>query len=138
MYVRWILPLLNRTVLSSNLIGPPVYRARCFRTPVAWRCTAADGRESRDRGRPPARHNRKGTGNSNGKRGAGKVYPRRFVPTRFTATLLADGAPFFATCACPALVIERACSYISIHFSLEIAEISVPIASSGKSSGDSK
>jgi len=38
----------------------------------------------------------------------------------------------------PALVIKRDCSYISIHFSLEIAEISLPIASSGKSSGDSK
>jgi len=51
---------------------------------------------------------------------------------------LADGAPCFAICACPALVIKRDCSYISIHLSLEIAEISLPIASSGKSSGDSK
>jgi len=83
--------------------------------------------------------------NSNGKRGgqvsashAGKVYRRRFVSTRLAATLLADGAPCFAICACPALVIKRDCSYISIHFSLEIAEISLPIASSGKSSGDSK
>jgi hypothetical protein len=40
------------------------------------------------------------------------------------ATLLADGAPCFAICACPALVIKRDCSYISIHFSVEIAEIS--------------
>src|SRR5271166_1691656 len=84
-------------------------------------------------------------GNINGKRGgsvsashAGKVYRRRFVSTRLAATLLADGAPCFAICACPALVIKRDCSYISIHFSLEIAEISLPIASSGKSSGDSK
>src|SRR5258708_40049578 len=69
---------------------------------------------------------------------AGKVYRRRFVSTRLAATLLADGAPRFAICACPALVIKRDCSYISIHFSLEIAEISLPIASSGKSSGDSK
>ena len=69
---------------------------------------------------------------------AGKVYRRRFVSTRLVATLLADGAPCFAICACPALVIKRDCSYISIHFSLEIAEISLPIASSGKSSGDSK
>ena len=66
------------------------------------------------------------------------VYRRRFVSTRLAATLLADGAPCFAFCACPALVIKRDCSYISIHFSLEIAEISLPIASSGKSSGDSK
>jgi hypothetical protein len=35
------------------------------------------------------------------------------------ATLLADGTPCFAICACPALVIKRDCSYISIHFSLE-------------------
>ena len=83
--------------------------------------------------------------NSNGKRGgsvsashAGKVYRRRFVSTRLAATLLADGAPCFAICACPALVIKRDCSYISIHFSLEIAEISLPIASSGKSFGDLK
>src|SRR5215471_14044055 len=69
---------------------------------------------------------------------AGKLYRRRFVSTRLAATLLADGAPCFAICACPALVIKRDCSYISIHFSLEIAEISLPIASSGKSSGDSK
>src|SRR6516164_3549798 len=67
---------------------------------------------------------------------AGKVYRRR--STRLAATLLADGAPCFAICACPALVIKRDCSYIWIHFSLEIAEISLPIASSGKSSGDSK
>jgi hypothetical protein len=67
-----------------------------------------------------------------------EVYRRRFVSTRLPATLLADGAPCFALCACPALVIKRDCSYISIHFSLEIAEISLPIASSGKSSGDSK
>ena len=67
-----------------------------------------------------------------------EVYRRRFVSTRLAATLLADGAPCFAICACPALVIKRDCSYISIHFSLEIAEISLPIASSGKSSGDSK
>ena len=92
-----------------------------------------------------SRRNRQGTRNSNGKPGgpvsashAGKVYRRRFVSTRLAATLLADGAPCFAICACPALVIKRDCSYISIHFSLEIAEISLPIASSGKSSGDSK
>ena len=110
-----------------------------------------------DTGSPPCRpssyprssvlhcRNRQGTRNSNGKRGgpvsashAGKVYRRRFVSTRLAATLLADGAPCFAICACPALVIKRDCSYISIHFSLEIAEISLPIASSGKSSGDSK
>jgi hypothetical protein len=36
------------------------------------------------------------------------------------------------------LVFKRDCSYISIHFSLEIAEISSPIAPSGKSSGDLK
>jgi len=89
--------------------------------------------------------NRQVTRNSNGTLGgpvsachAGKVYRRRFVPTRLAATLLADGAPCFAIWACPALVIKRDCSYISIHFSLEIAEISLPIASSGKSSGDSK
>jgi len=69
---------------------------------------------------------------------AGKVYRRGFVSTRLAATLLADGAPCFDLCACPALVIKRDCSYISIHFSLEIAEISLPIAWSGKSSGDSK
>ena len=69
---------------------------------------------------------------------AGKVYRGRFVATRLAATLLADGAPCFAIRAFPALVIKRDCSYISIHFSLEIAEISLPIASSGKSSGDSK
>ena len=69
---------------------------------------------------------------------AGKVYRRRFVSTRLAATLLGDGTACFALCACPALVIKRDCSYISIHFSLEIAEISLPIASSGKSSGDSK
>src|SRR5262249_27246664 len=69
---------------------------------------------------------------------AGKVYRRRLVATRLAATLLADGAPCFFVWACPALVIKRDCSYISIHFSLEIAEISLPIASSGKSSGDSK
>src|SRR5215472_7801649 len=91
------------------------------------------------------RRNRQATRNSNGKRGgsvsashAGKVYRRRFVSTRLAATLLADGAPCVAICACPALVIKRDCSYISIHFSLEIAEISLPIALSGKSSGDSK
>ena len=67
-----------------------------------------------------------------------KAYRRRFVSTRLTATLLADGAACFAISACPALVFKRDCSYISIHFSLEIAEISLPIASSGKSSGDSK
>ena len=71
-------------------------------------------------------------------RSVGKVYRGRFVSTRLAATLLADGAPCFAICACPALVINRDCSYISIHFSLEIAAISSPIASSGKSSGDSK
>src|SRR5215469_3629809 len=69
---------------------------------------------------------------------AGKVYRRPFLPTRLAATLLADGRPCFAIFACPALVFKRDCSYISIHFSLEIAEISSPIASSGKSSGDSK
>src|SRR5215469_9244407 len=69
---------------------------------------------------------------------AGKVYRRRFVSTRLAATLLADAAPCFAICACPALVVKRDCSYISIHSSLEIAEISLPIASSGKSSDDSK
>jgi hypothetical protein len=67
---------------------------------------------------------------------AWKVYRRRFGSTRLAATLLADGAPCFAIRACPALVIKRDCSYISIHSSLEIAEISLPIASSGKSSGD--
>jgi hypothetical protein len=36
-------------------------------------------------------------------------------------------------CAWPALVLKRDCSYISIHSSLEIAEISLPIAASGKS-----
>jgi hypothetical protein len=72
---------------------------------------------------------------------AEKIYRRRFAATRLAATLLFDGAPcfaFFAFWACPALVIKRDCSYISIHFSLEIAEISLPIASSGKSSGDRK
>src|SRR5215472_2905315 len=106
-----------------------------------------------DTGSPPCRpsrhratrRSRQGTRNSNGKRGvpvsashAGKVYRRRFVATRLAATLLADGAPCFVICACPALVIKRDCSYISIHFSLATAEISLPIASSGKSSGDSK
>src|SRR5215472_2088834 len=66
------------------------------------------------------------------------VVGKRFVSTRLAATLLADGAPCFAICAFPALVIKRDCSYISIPFSLEIAEMSLPIASSGKSSGDSK
>src|SRR5262249_31508239 len=69
---------------------------------------------------------------------AGEGLRRRFVLPRLAATLLADGAPCLAICACPALVIERDCSYISIHCSLEIAEISSPIASSGRSSGDSK
>ena len=76
--------------------------------------------------------------NNNRKRGgryAGKVYRRCFGATRLAATLLADRAPCFALRACPALVIKRDCSYISIHFSLEIAEISLPIDSSGKSSG---
>ena len=41
------------------------------------------------------------------------------MSTRLAATLLADRAPCFAICACPALVIKRDCSYISIHFSLE-------------------
>ena len=67
-----------------------------------------------------------------------KVYRLRFVSTRLAATLVVDGAPCFDLCACPALVIKRDCSYISIHFWLEIAEISLPIAWSGKSSGDSK
>ena len=49
-----------------------------------------------------------------------------------------NGAPCFATRACPDLVNKRDCSYISIHVSLEIDEISLPIGSSGKSSGDSK
>ena len=71
-------------------------------------------------------------------RRAWEVYRRRFVSTCLAATLLADGAPCFATCARPALVSKRDCSYISIHFSLEIAEISLPIGSSGKSSGNSK
>ena len=62
----------------------------------------------------------------------------RFVSTRLVAILLTDEAPCFAICAWTALVFKRDCSYISIHFSLEIAEISLPIASSGKSSGDSK
>jgi len=53
-----------------------------------------------------------------------EAYRRRFVSTRLAATLLADGAPCFDLCACPALVFKRDCSYISIHFSLEIAEIS--------------
>src|SRR5258706_5659638 len=62
-----------------------------------------------------------------------EVYRRRFVSTRLTATLLAatllgDGPPCFAVRACPALVFKRDCSYISIHFSLEICEISLPIA----------
>jgi hypothetical protein len=69
---------------------------------------------------------------------AAEVYRRRFVATRLAVALLADWVPCFAIFACPALVMERDCSYISIHFSLEIAEISLPIASSGKSSGDSK
>ena len=47
---------------------------------------------------------------------AGKVYRRRFVATRLAATVLAEGAPCFALCACPAFVIKRDCSYISIHF----------------------
>jgi hypothetical protein len=38
----------------------------------------------------------------------------------------------------PAVVLKRDCSYISICVSLEIAEISLPIASTGKSSGDAK
>ena len=51
-------------------------------------------------------------------RRAWEVYRRRFVSTCLAATLLADGAPCFATCARPALVSKRDCSYISIHFSL--------------------
>src|SRR5215475_3571300 len=70
--------------------------------------------------------------------GSGRVHRRRFVPTRLAAPLLADGAPCLAFCACPALVFKRVCSYISIHCSLEIAAINLPIAWSGKSSGDSK
>src|SRR5262249_33158168 len=69
---------------------------------------------------------------------AGKVYRRRFGSTRLAAALLAGGAPCFAIRACSALVTKRDCSYSSIHFSIEIAEISLPIASSGKSSGDLK
>ena len=111
---------------------------------------AMRGGEKLERTQPIAarrgpRRNRKGTRNSNGKRGgqvsashAGKDYRRRLVSTRLAVTLLADGAPCFAICACPALVFKRDCSYISIHFSREIAEISLPISSSGKSSGDSK
>jgi len=60
-----------------------------------------------------------------------EVYRPSFVATRRGATLLAD-APCFAIFACPALVINRDCSYISIHFSLGIAAIRLPIASSGK------
>ncbi len=78
------------------------------------------------------------TGTPLGWKSGGRVYPRRFVSTRLAATLLADGAPCFVFRACPALVFKRDCSYISIHFSLEIDEISLPIASSGKSSGDWK
>src|ERR1700721_1818454 len=52
---------------------------------------------------------------------AGKVYRRRFVSTRLAATLLADEAPCFSICACPAFVIKRDFSYSAIHFSLEIA-----------------
>src|SRR5450432_1804713 len=33
-----------------------------------------------------------------------EVYPRRLVTTLLEATLLADGPPCFALCACPALV----------------------------------
>jgi hypothetical protein len=46
------------------------------------------------------------------------------VATRLLAALLADGEVCLAFCACPALVFKRDCSYISIHCSLEIAEIS--------------
>jgi hypothetical protein len=52
-----------------------------------------------------------------------------------TLEMLQRAVAFFAL---PALVFKRDCSYISIHFSLEIAEISLPIAWSGKSSGDLK
>jgi len=38
-----------------------------------------------------------------------KVYRRRLVSTRLTATFFPDGARCFA-CACPALVIKRDCS----------------------------
>jgi len=44
--------------------------------------------------------------------------------------------PAFAFC--PALVFKRDCSYISIHCSLEIDEMSFPIALRGKSSADWK
>src|SRR3954465_13896558 len=61
------------------------------------------------------------------------VYRRPFL-----SSLLLAGVPCFAFCALPALVFERDCSYISIHFALEMAEISLPIAGSGRSSGDWK
>jgi hypothetical protein len=80
----------------------------------------------------------KGRGSQVSASHSGKSHPRRFAPTRLAAALLGDRSACFALCACPAFVFKRDCSYISIHFSLEIAEISRPIASSGKSSGDSK
>src|SRR5258706_232337 len=67
-----------------------------------------------------------------------EAYRPRLVATRLVATFFADGALCFAFCACPDLVFKRDSSYISIHCSLEIAAISVPIPASGKSSGDSK
>jgi hypothetical protein len=91
------------------------------------------------------RRNRKGTRNRNGKRGGqviGTSWWESLPPTLCVDALGGHLArrwgALLRLCACPALVIKRDCSYISIHFSLEIAEISLPIASSGKSSGDSK
>ncbi len=69
---------------------------------------------------------------------AGKVYLRPFVSMRLAATLLADGAPCFAICACPGLGHQARLFVRLDHFSLEIVEIGLPIASRGKSSGDSK
>src|SRR5262249_8951287 len=71
-------------------------------------------------------------------RRAGRVYRCCFGAARLPVPFPADGAGCFAFCACPDLVFKRDCSYISIHCSLEIAEISLPMASSGKSSGDAK
>ena len=68
----------------------------------------------------------------------GNLTAYALVPCALAVTLPPMGQPCFAMFACPALVIKRDCSYISIHFSLEIAEISLPIGSSGKSSGDLK
>jgi hypothetical protein len=49
---------------------------------------------------------------------------RRILLGEFTAHVVSTRLAIFA---CPAFVIKHVCSYISIHFSVEIAEISCAV-----------